>query len=81
MWSDGMVRAASGTVYEYQVKHYDEGSRFGINGGRVSKLWIAARGGVIGRKVVVSYDRGWDIKPEDGSEAYEVMQDLLRKYN
>ena len=69
------------TVYEYQVKHYDEGSRFGINGGRVSKLWIAARGGVIGRKVVVSYDRGWDIKPEDGSEAYEVMQDLLRKYN
>ena len=81
MWSEGMVRAASGTVYEYQVKQYDEGSQFGSNGGRVSKLWIAARCGVIGRMVAVSYDRGWDVRPEEGSEAHEVMMDLIRKYN
>lgn len=80
MWSEGTFKAASGTVYEFQVKHYDEGSQFGIDGGRVSKLWIAARG-VAGKQVMVSYDRGWDIEPEKGSEVYEVMQDLLRKYN
>lgn len=26
--------------YHYQVKHYDEGSEYGINGGKVSKLWM-----------------------------------------
>lgn len=80
MWSEGMIRAASGMVYEYQVKHYEEGSQFGINGGRVSKLWIAAKGKV-SRETVVSYDRGWDVKPEEGSEAHEVMADILRRYN
>ena len=80
MWSEGMVRAASGMVYEYQVKHYDEGSEFGVDGGRVSKLWIAVRGKV-SKEVVVSYERGWDVKPKKGTEAHEVMMDIIRKYN
>ena len=33
MWSQGTEHG-----YTYWVKHYEEGSEFGINGGRISKL-------------------------------------------
>lgn len=77
MWSFGSAKSEAGNLYRFQVKHYGEGSQFGINGGRVSKLWIADRDG----RCVVNYDRGWDVKPEEGSEVYEVMMDVIRKYN
>lgn len=76
MWSRGICRAESGAMYEYEVKHYSEGSEFGIDGGRISKMWIATSG-----KEVASYERGWDVEPEVGSEAYKVMRELIQKYN
>lgn len=42
------------------MKQYEEGSEFGINGGRISKLTIK-RGG----REVYNYDRGEDIAPID----------------
>lgn len=53
MWSHGFIEGS-----EYWVKHYDEGSVFGIDGGRISKLTVK-RGG----KEIVSYERGWDVEP------------------
>jgi len=41
------------------AKIFDEGSVFGIDNGRVSKLDIRQGG-----KIVVNYDRGWDVKPK-----------------
>lgn len=41
--------------FTVQAKVYDEGSHYGIDGGRVSKLWIKD-----GAEVVYNYDRGLD---------------------
>ncbi len=69
MWVNGEING-----YIYEAKVFDVGSRYGINGGRVSKLWIGSDNGVI-----VSYDRGWGIKPE--SEAGKaVLAAVLDKY-
>ena len=54
-----------------QVKVYEEGSRFGINNGRVSKLFVTRDG-----KTKISYDRGWDVQPntmEDGDLLIDIL--------
>ena len=69
MWKIGTIY-----VYEYQVKCYEVGSQFGINGGRISKLFMRKDD-----EIVVSYDREWDIYPEAADlPAYEK---LLAMYN
>ena len=59
------------------VKAYEEGSDYGINGGKISKLLIKIDG-----KVVVSYERGWDVEPDTNDQdvmvAYSI---LLNEYN
>lgn len=45
--------------YNIQVKVYNQPSKFGIRRGRISKLRITTKTG----KLVVNYDRGWDIRP------------------
>ncbi len=74
MWSEGSIEI-KGTEVQYWVKHFDEGSEFGIDGGRISKLECQAEG-----KRILNYDRGWDIKPETelGKEAYAI---LTQKFN
>lgn len=52
-WSIGTVGG-----FSFQIKHWPEGSEFGINEGRISKLWIGIKG-----KTVAAYDRGWDRLP------------------
>ena len=42
------------------MKVFEEGSEFGIEGGKISKLMLKRNG-----TVVANYDRGWDIKPAD----------------
>lgn len=61
---------------EFQAKLYDENSQFGINKGRVSKLWVGDNYGEI-----VHYDRGWDRKPRPGYETdvFEQVVDFLEK--
>ena len=77
MWSEGIIAcSATGGKYKYWVKHYETGSQFGIDGGKVSKLTI--------RKVdethdLVNYDSGWDIEPEGELEAVYAI--ILDKYN
>ena len=59
MWKEGTV-SVNGEIFHYWMKQYEEGSEFGINGGRISKLTIK-RGG----REVYNYDRGEDIAPID----------------
>ena len=46
MWSKGEIEI-EGTKVQYWVKHYEEGSEFGIDGGRISKLECRANGKTI----------------------------------
>lgn len=70
MWTKGKING-----FDYQIKHFDESSVFGIDEGRISKLWILKDG-----KTYANYDRGWDIYPTD-AEAKQVYNEILKKYN
>ena len=80
-WSEGTIKIPDAndktktTWCHYWVKHYDEPSEFGINGGRISKLMIK-----VNDKVTLNYDRGWDVRPQDPETkmAYII---LLQNYN
>lgn len=70
MWKSGTING-----YEYFVKHYEEGSIYGINEGKISKLEIRKDG-----RTLASYDRGWDIEPTDEA-VIEVYEEILTMYN
>ena len=70
MWTKGTING-----FEFLIKHFDEGSVFGIDGGKISKLGIAKNG-----KAYACYDRGWDKRPTD-AEAVAVYNELIKKYN
>ena len=77
MWSEGIIACpTTGGKYKYWVKLFKEGSKFGIDGGKVSKLTIRKVGET---RDLCSYDRGWDIEPAD--EVKAVCAIILRKYN
>ena len=61
--------------YEVCVKYYSEGSQYGINGGKVSKLEIRQLG-----QIVANYDRGWDVAPKHTGVAW-VLDRVVAKYN
>lgn len=59
MWKEGSLKIHD-SVFHYWMKQYDEGSQFGIDGGRISKLMLKRNG-----EIVCNYDRGWDVEPSD----------------
>ena len=69
-WAKGEING-----YRFEVKHYEQGSEFGIEGGRISKLRVTKDG-----VEVANYDRGWDVLPAT-SEAQEVTSEIIRRYN
>ncbi len=75
MWTQGITNG-----FKWCVKHYQEGSIYGINGGRISKLWIQRE---YNCETIANYDRGWDIEPTEATAAdgMEVYKMLLEKYN
>ena len=78
MWSEGTIGIPANeerVICHYWCKHFEEGSEFGIDGGRISKLTIKVDG-----KVTCNYDRGWDVEPEDEvtKRAFEI---LMEEYN
>lgn len=58
-WISGKVRS-----FRFQAKVYQEGSKFGINGGNVSKLTVRPEDA----PMIINYDRGWDIRPKNAEE-------------
>lgn len=58
-WREAIIEN-KGKDYKVTFKQFDEGSEFGINGGRISKLTIN-----LGKEKLANYDRGWDIEPTD----------------
>ena len=74
MWSEGKIEV-DGKEVQYWVKHYEEGSEWGIDGGRISKLECR-----VDDVKILNYDRGWDKKPTTklGKDAYAA---ILKMYN
>lgn len=67
--------------YPFQVKVTDEDSVWGIDNGRIIKLFITEKpeGENKGDKEIVAYERGWSTYPEDNPE-YEDLIDALYEY-
>ena len=70
MWTEGTMDG-----YEYWVKHYEEGSSYGIDEGRISKLSIRKNG-----VEVYGYDRGLDHDDLDANDR-KVYAKLLKMFN
>ena len=70
MWKEGSMKVHN-SIFHFWVKVYDEGSIYGIDGGRISKLTLKRDG-----KEVCNYDRGWDIEPVD--EDTEIALEILK---
>lgn len=80
-WHEGTIgipqKDGSSKIAHYWVKTFEEGSEWGINGGKISKLSIKIDG-----EWVANYDRGWDVKPVDDDEAAQLAYCiLLNEYN
>ena len=73
-WIDGKV-----DNYRFQAKVYDEGSRFGIEGGRNSKLEVWDGQNRRNSDRILSYDRGWD-KKANGEEAEDILWILVQYF-
>ncbi len=81
LWKEGTIGFPKGKhegkVAHYWAKVFDEGSQFGINGGRISKLMIKVNG-----VTTLSYERGWDIEPDENDEATMIAYSIiLEQYN
>ena len=81
LWHEGTIgipqKNGSSKIAHYWVKAYDEGSAYGINEGKISKLEIKIDG-----ETVASYDRGWNIElTEDNEAALIAYSILLNEYN
>ncbi len=70
MWKQGNVNG-----FEFNAKVYRTPSDMGIDQGRISKLTLKQGG-----KIVVSYDRGWDIRPAT-TEQKQAVAELVKKYS
>lgn len=80
LWKEGTIGIpvnGETKIAHYWAKVYDEGSVYGIDEGRISKLTIKIDG-----QTVVSYDRGWDIEPDENDEATMIAYSILiQEYN
>lgn len=79
MWTEGTIGVPAGdgkmTAVHYWVKHYDEPSEWGIDGGRISKLMLKQNG-----VIVYNYDRGEDVAPQT-PEAQTALAILKQEFN
>jgi hypothetical protein len=74
MWKEGSLKIHD-SVFHYWMKQYGEGSQFGIEGGRISKLMLKRNGAI-----VCNYDRGWDVEPSD-PDTQLALELLLQREN
>lgn len=75
-WFTGII----GGFY-FQALVFKDGSKYGINKGRVSKLYIMEqpKNANRGREILVSYDRGWD-KVANTKETQLVLDTLVEYF-
>ena len=81
----GVTRALNNWIlgivgpFRFAIVHFPDPSKYGIDGGRISKLWIAPRGG---GPEAASYDRGWSTRPDPAdADAAAALAAILARWN
>lgn len=59
MWKKGSIKV-NGETFRYWMKQYDEGSKWSIEDGHISKFMLKRDG-----KIVCNYERDCDVEPAD----------------
>jgi len=62
--------------FTFEAQRFDIGSKYGIEGGRISRLVLRDKFGA----VVLDYDRGWEVKPQSDKVSNAYLE-LLRVLN
>ena len=79
MWKEGTIgipkKGGGYTVVHYWAKGYEKKSKYGIDGGKISKVTLKING-----EVVYNYDRGRDVPPQNEA-AEKALAILLYEYN
>lgn len=74
-----------GRLFTFECKHFSEGSEYGIDNGKVSKLSISLgeRGDCsFAATCLLNYDRGWDVKMEETKREMDAAYEaILRRFN
>lgn len=73
--TDEWVKGHGSNKVTFSARVFDKGSVYGIDNGRVSKLFICKD-----NKIIVNYDRGWDVKPEN-TEHQAIYKAVMNKLN
>lgn len=80
MWKQGYI-TIDGHTFRWEAKVYEQGSVFGIDNGRISKLWLAEYVGDPTSsmcKEAACYERGWEHRP-DTPQAQAAVKQLIEK--
>ena len=77
MWITKQKIEVNGETFIYDMKQFDEGSEYGIEGGRISKLFMKSEKS---GSEVCCYDRGWDRKPRT-KNAKLALELILHMHN
>jgi hypothetical protein len=73
-WVTGSEEIDENLKLTFCAKVFDEGSDYGINEGKISKLEIR-----FGGEIVCNYDRGWDVRPT--KEVKPFYDSILAEFN
>lgn len=74
-WVSGELEY-NGATYKVQAKVFDEPSQYGINNGRISKLWVKEDG----YPVAIDYDRGWVDAPPHNEDLLNFVMKEVEKF-
>lgn len=82
-WTSGKAYCGK-RIYDFIIKHYDKPSDYGIDQGRISKLWLREVGE---SNSLLNYDRGWDMgytpdtPRKNNGDVRAIYIELLKKFN
>ena len=81
IWKEGQWHLGTVEGYPFQAKVTEDDSEWGIDNGRIIKLFITEKpeGEKKGDKEIVAYERGWQTYPENNPE-YEDLIDAIVEY-
>ena len=69
-----------GKSYHIETKHFELPSQYGIQNGRISKLFICEGTHWNENKCVCAYDRGWDRRPRTKA-AKAIYKEVIEMFN
>ena len=79
VWTTAQAKHA-GKPYYVETRHHEQPKTFGIQNGKISKLFIYAGTNWDEKRCVCAYDHGWSKHPETRA-AKAISNEIIAMYN